>query len=305
MNLKRISLWILPVAFALAVMPTLSARQGTKTMYLIFLDAQGLPITDLTQAEIAVAEDGKEMPIVSAKLATQPLSVMMLADTTKAAGGGGLDRRSSSATSAGEMIRDVRAAFSEFANDIAAKNPANEMGLMEFGQASIMVTNFTTKVEDIQKGITRLFPKPDADSVLLEAIMESAKELSKRKTDRRAIVSINIEPGTEASREPPNNILRQLGSSHAPLFSVSLQKGDSRNQSRGVVLPQLATQTGGHHETIVGQSALVGMLKTYAAALNAQYEVVYTRAAGAMPAGFQAGVRRPNVTVLASRFPPQ
>jgi hypothetical protein len=295
----------LVAATVLAVMPSLAARQNTKTMYLIFLDDKGLPIRDLKAEEIAVAEDGQERQIVSAKLADTPASIIMLADTTKAAGGGGLDRRSSSASSAGEMIRDIRAALDAFSQEMFAANPQNELALMEFGQASIMVQNFTQKPDDISKAITKLFPKPDADSVLLEAIMESAKELNKRKNGRRAMVSINVEPGNEASREPPNNILRELGKSHAPLFSVSLQKGDSRNQSRGIVLPQLATQTGGHHETIVGQSALVGLLKTYAAAINAQYEITYTRPNGAAPAGFQAGVRRQGVTILASRFPPQ
>jgi hypothetical protein len=98
------------------------------------------------------------------------------------------------------MIRDIRAAFSAFAKDMLAANPAHELGLMEFGQASILVTNYTSKIEDIEKGITRLFPKPSADSVLLEAITEAAKDLGKRKNARRAMVSINVEPGTELSK---------------------------------------------------------------------------------------------------------
>lgn len=304
--LKRLSLWVLPVALALAVMPTLAARQDSqKTIYVSVLDENNNPITDLKPDELGVFEGGVQRAVVSAKPATSPMSILMLGDTSKVAGGGGVDQKKS-ASAAGEMIRDIRAAFSEFSKDILAGSPQSEIGLMEFGQASIMITKFTSKQADIEKGITRLFPKPDADSVLLEAILEGAKELSKLKNERRAMLSINVEPGNEASREPPNNILKGLAQSRAPLFSISLQKGDLRDQRRGIVLPQLAEQTGGRHQIIVGQSALVGLAKGVAAALLGQYEITYTRPAGPMPPGIQVGAKRAGkIMILASRFPPQ
>lgn len=305
MKLKTISLWVLPVALALAIVPSVAARQDTKTVYVTFLDASGKPITDLAQNEIALAENAQERPIISAKLATVPMSLLLLGDTTKAAGSGGFSAASSKSQAAGELIRDIRAAFSAFTQDILAASPASEIGLMEFGQASIMITPFTSRLEDIEKGLTRLFPKPGADSVLLEAITEGAKDLSKRKNGRRAMVSINVEPSIELSKQPPNDIMNQLGRAQAPLFSVSLQKGDNRNMSRGVVLPQVAKQTGGRHEAIVGQSNLVERLKDTAGFLLAQYEVTYTRPAGPMPGALQMGTTRPNVTIYASRFPPK
>lgn len=305
-TLKRLSFWVMPAAIAFVFMPSLAARQDTqKTIYVSVLDENNNPITDLKPDELGVFEGGVQRAVVSAKPATTPMSILMLGDTSKVAGGGGVDQKKS-ASAAGEMIRDIRAAFSAFSQDIFAKSPESEIGIMEFGQASIMVTNFTSKSADVEKGITRLFPKPDSDSVLLEAIMEGAKELDKRKNMRRAMISINVEPGNEASREPPNNILKGLAQSRAPLFSISLQKGDLRDQRRGVVLPQLAQQTGGVHQIIVGQSALVTLAKGVAAALLGQYEITYTRPAGPMPPGIQVGAKRPGkITILASRFPPQ
>ena len=90
------------------------------------------------------------------------MSVLMLADTTKEAGGTGLDRRSTSGSAAGELIRDIRAAFSEFTKQMLDRNAQSELALMEFGQASIMVTNFTSSGEEIEKGISKLIPKPSA-----------------------------------------------------------------------------------------------------------------------------------------------
>lgn len=303
MKLKNISLWVVPVAVTLAFAPVVAARQASKTVYITVLDANGKPVTDLTQDEIHVAENAKEVQVTSAKRATGPLSIVMLGDTTKAAGGGGFN--AASASSAGEMIRDIRAAFSAFSQEILTASPTSEIALMEFGQASIMITPFTSTQADIDKGITRLFPKPNADSVLLEGIQEASKELAKRKNMRRAVVSINVEPGTENSREPDNNIMKELGKAQAPLFSVSLQKGDNRNAHRGVVLPVMAKNTGGRHEIIVGQSALVDKLKETAGFLLGQYEVTYTRPAGPAPQVMQFGVGRAGLKIYGSQFPPQ
>lgn len=305
MKLRTLSLWIPPVAVALAFMPSLSARQNTKTIYATFLDASGKPITDFKDGEIALAENGQVREIVSAKRATSPMSILLLGDTTKAAGSGGIAQKGGGGGAAGELIRDIRAAFSAFAKDVFAASPESEIGIMEFGQASITVTNFTTNPEDIEKGLTRLFPKPNADSVLFEAITEGSKDLGKRKNTRRSLISINVEPSKELSKEPPNNIMNELGKAQAPLFSISLNKGSEGNPSRGVVLPQLAKQTGGRHEQIVGQSALVQLLKDTAGFLLAQYEITYVRPNGPTPAGLQVGVTRPNVTIYASRFPPR
>lgn len=283
-------------------------QEVTKTIYFTAVDAKsGKPITDLKAEELAAAEDGQFRPASALKKADTPVSILMLADTTKEAGGTGLDRRSTSGSAAGELIRDIRAAFSEFTKQMLAANPQNELALMEFGQASIMVTNFTSNGEEIEKGITKLIPKPSAASVLLEAILESGKELDKRKNARRAIVSINVEPGDEQSREPPNNILKQLAKAHAQYFSVALQKGDLRNNARGMVVDGLTEAMGGRHDAIVGQSALVGILKQYGELINAQYEMQYSRPMGVNPQVLQIATRRPAGTVkfMVSKLPPQ
>ena len=307
MKLRNLSLWVLPAAIALAFAPALAARQSAKTVYVTFLDADGKAITDLKQDEIHVAENGKEVQVVSAKPATAPMSIILLGDSTKAAGGSGMAQggKGSSGTAAGDVMVDIRAALNAFTQELLSKSPESELSLVEFGQANITIVPFTSKQEDLTKGITRLVSRPDADSVLFEAITEGSKDLAKRKNGRHAIISINVEPSTEVSKEPPNTIMNELGKAQAPLFSVSLQKGENRNNQRGIVLPQLATQTGGRHEIIVGQSALVTMLKQNAEYLLSQYEITFTRPAGPKPGAIQFGVTRPGVKILATHFPPQ
>lgn len=309
-RVMKIALFLVPVALILTVVPRVSAhdQEGvTKTVYATWLDKDGKVITNLQPNEMAVFEDGKMRPMVSAQRATSPMSIVLLADTSAAVAGAGLDSRGSSATAAGDMIHDIRAAFSEFAKVMLAANPKNELALMEFGQASIMITNFTSNGEELEKSIMRLNTKPNAASVLLEGIMEASKELGKRPNARRAIVTVNVMPDNEQSREPANNIMKELAKDRASFFSVSLQKGDLRNASRGPILEGYADKTGGKRDVIVGQSALVDMLKSYSTILNSQYEISFTRPVGAPPQLLQMATAptRGTVKVLQSKFPPQ
>lgn len=300
----RFSMFLVPVALVLAFGPGVAARAQdgfTKTVFFTALDKDGQPVTDLKAEELAVAEDGKIRPATSARLATTPLSIVMLADTSAAVSG----TRGASGAAAGEMIRDIRGAFSAFAKQMLAANPRNELALMEFGQAAIMITDFTTNGEELDKSINRLAPKPDAASVLLEALLESSKELGKRPNLRRAIVAINVMPDDEQSREPANNILKEMAKDRAALFSVSLQKGDLRNSTRGPVLDGLTDKTGGKRDVIVGQSALIGILKGYGDILNAQYELQFSRPVGAPPQLLQMATHRNGLKFFASKFPPQ
>ena len=148
-------------ALAVAVVPDVAARDqaGTKSIFVSVVDASGKPVTGLTAADFALLEDKSPREISSVKPAAQPLAVTLLGDTTKNAGNAGMAGRNASGS---ELIRDIRTAFTAFARDLAAGSPESEMSVMEFGQAPIPITKFTTSLPEIEKGIARLFPKQGA-----------------------------------------------------------------------------------------------------------------------------------------------
>jgi hypothetical protein len=289
------------------VAPVVTAmEQDEKTIFLSVVDEAGKSVTDLTTPELAILEDRDEREVVSVKKSTRPLAIVMLADTTKQAGGTGMMSKQTTQTGAAELIRDIRVSVGQFMKDVGAASPESQMMLMEFGQAAVPITAMTSDQAELAKGVTRLFPKPDAGSVLLEAIIEAAKALSKTKTPRRAIVALNIEPGDENSRQNIRQLHDELVKAHATIWAVSLQVGNNKNQNRGLVLEKLTGDHGGRREFIQSQSGLEVVMKSFADNLLNQYEVTYRRPAGAKPQRVLVGVKgRSGLKLHASLIPPQ
>jgi hypothetical protein len=306
--LRRFSLVIVIAGAAVALaLPGVSAStQGAdKSVFVAVADASGNPVTDMKVSEFAVREDNVNREVVGLKPASQPLYLYLLADTSRQAGNTGMMGKDSSSGGT-ELIRDIRSTLLEAVKSLYAKNTDAQMALMEFGQAAITITKFTNKQQDVEKGISRLFPKPDAGSVILEALVEAAKNLAKAPSYRRAMISINIEPGEEESRQQPQQILDALRESGASLWSISLQKGQARNPSRDIVLERLTKISGGQREFLMGPSAIQNMLNKYVSLLASQYELTYKRpASSAAVQGMQVGVTRMGVTLHAGVFAPK
>jgi hypothetical protein len=305
---------VLPVLVVLIgvvvfVAPGLTAHaQNNKTIFLTVLDAQGKPVTDLRPDELALAERDEsgqpvEREIISVRKATDPLAIVLLADTSKATGGAGMSQRGQ--VSGSELVRDVRVAFSAFVKTMAAGSPESEMELMEFGQAAVTIQRMTSNVSDLQKGINRLFPKNNMPAVLLEAIADAAKTLSKVETPRRAMVALNVLPTDEQSRQQPNQMLQAVVNANASVWAVSYNSGTVAQDPRGVVLDALAKNTGGRRETIASQSALELYMTNIANALVNQYEVTFVRPPGAQPKLLQVGVTRTGLSLHTSIYPPK
>ena len=299
--------WALAPVLAAVVMlmPGLSARSqnAQKSIFVSVVDGSGKPVTDLTAADFAILEDKSPREISEAKLATQPLSVTLLGDTTKNAGNAGMAGRNASGS---ELIRDIRTALLAFARQLKADSPEAQLSVMEFGQAAIPVTRFTPELAEVEKGIMRLFPKQGAASVLLDALVDANRDISRQRSPRRALVAINIEPGEEEGGRQPERIVEAFKASQASLWVASLQEGELRNAARGMVLDQLTRFTGGRREFILASQALETLLKDYASALTHQYEVTYNRPpADRAPEVVRVGTTRPGVKVFANAFAPK
>ena len=302
-SLFRNRVLLLPLVAVLALVAGVGARTQSavdKSIFVSVVDASGKPVKDVTAAEFQIREDNMMREVVGVKPATQPLAIQLLMDTSENAGG------ATGMTAGADIVRDIRTSMIGFSRHVTTNSPDAQIAIMEFGQAAIQAVNYTSKFEDLEKGINRLFPKPKAGSVLHEALIEASKSLGRQKAPRRAIVVLNVEPGEEQSRDQPNDILNAVRASGASLWVVHVQKSEGRNSSRDLVLGRLTQFTGGRRESIVGQSAIEGYLKAYADALMNQYEITYKRPESRTPAERTlVGITRAGLRLHANAFAPK
>jgi hypothetical protein len=259
-----------------------------RTLVLAVVDSAGRPLTDLQADDVRVREDGVDGEVVGLRRASGPLFIQFLVDTTPAME---------------PYVSDIRKATIAFVRRIKAGDPTAEIGVMEFGQAASPVVQMTSSLEQLENGISRIFPKPQSASVLLEAIVAASNSLMPRSGYRRAIVSFNTEPSNEQSGEAPKRMLVALGLSGAQLWSVSLQTQNRSNAARDVVLNDVTKRTGGRREIIVASSAIQGYLEAYADVLLAQHELTYRVPGGRAAKVVQTGTTRPGARVHASTLP--
>jgi len=259
-----------------------------KSIFVTVVDQNGALVNDLTTADFAIAEDGTIRELTGVKR-DELLFASLLVDTTSAVQ---------------PLVRDVRAAVTAFAQEMLARSPESEMEILEFGHAPVPIIGFTKDLARIEKAVPKIFPNQGAESVLLEAMVDAAKNLGKRQSPHRAIVSLNLDQANEASRIPPVRIAAAVHAAGAQLWAVSLSTGPVGDANRSGLLNALTADSGGMHVEIVAASALSVKMKEIAGMLTSQYQVIYKRPAGATPKTLQVRVARPNLRVTAPRWPP-
>lgn len=297
---------LLPVLLALALIPGLyagapaTAAVVDKSLFISVLDANGRPVKDVKLGDILLREDGQDREVVAIKPASQPLSVAVLVDTAQ-----GTRVRDAYGTPE-EYVRDLRVSIGAFAQQMFLLHPQASVSLMEFGQAAITMVPYTSDAAEIEKGVNRIVSRSGVGSVLAEALEAANKDLAKRPSPRRAIVSVNLEPSDEQSFENGNAIKDAFRKSGAQLWSISVQRGGLKNSRRDLVLNDFSKLSGGRRDFVVGISAVPDILRAYANALAMQYEVVYKRPeSNKPPQALQTGTLLQNVKVHASGFAPQ
>jgi hypothetical protein len=293
---------LLPVLLVLLLVPATGVRtQGglDKSIFISVLDEAGKPVKDIVADDILIREVAVDRQVVAVKPASQPISVAVLVDTAQGT------RVTDAYGTPEEYVRDIRNAIGTFGKTLLGQSPNATVSLTEFGQAAVTIVPFTSNPVEYEKGVNRLVARPGVGSVLLEALAQANNDLVKQLSTRRAIVSLNLEPADEQSREDPNKIKEAFRKSGAQLWALSVQRGKLQTSKRDLVLNDFSKLTGGQRDHIVGISASEGILKGYADALTYQYEVVFKRPDSSKPKAIQIGTARQGVKLHASGFAPQ
>ena len=283
---------VLAAAAALAAGGRAEPRQAREhQVFVSVVDASGDPVTGLDVGEFVVREDGLAREVLRVGPATDPMDIAVLVDDSQAAN---------------RAIADLRKGLQGFVN---AMVKGNQISLITFGERPTILVDYTTTPAQLEAGINRLFSRPGTGAYLLEAIVEAAHGLARRKPVRPVMVVVTTE-GQEFSNDYHAKVLEALHGSGATLHALILsgRLGESvqsdENRNRNVVLADGPATTGGRRDFLLAESSITPKLEQVANELRHQYRLVYSRPESLIPPKTLAiTVRRADLTARATTLP--
>jgi VWFA-related protein len=280
-------LTVAALTVAALALPCLAAAQTTeRTVFVSVVDGQGKPVTGLDVGAFAVREDGRAREVLRASRAVQPIDIVLLVDNSQ---------------SATPHINDLRKALTAFVQRMAgAENP---VALVSIADRPTVLQDYTTSVPALVRGVERIFAQPGSGTTLLDAIREVSNGLQKRDAERRVILAITTE-GTDFSNPNHQRALADIKASGAAFTALVLtmpRGGDlttDEARSRGIVLDEGTSASGGRLERLLSSMALTSALDEVATGLEQQYHVVYGRPGALVPPEkIEVSVTSPGATV--------
>ena len=294
MNASRV------IGLSMLVLPLVAASgagrgAAEKSIIVTVLDKSGTPVHDVQPADLAVQEDGATREVTAVRPAVDPMVIALLADNTSPTMG------------KNAPTQELRKALTAFVTTIQGASPDTQISLWQFAGQGVMTVKPTVKTDDLLKTIKRMFPDKQTGGVLLEALVDASKEISKKmQGPRRVIVSVSFN-SPEVSAVEPSSVAETMHKAGVSYWAVSIQSNaDASTSSQGstasreVILDRVTAASGGMRITGVDPSALESQVKSVADALLSQYVVTYASPDGAPAPGRITAVSRKGAKVLTS-----
>jgi VWFA-related protein len=273
------------VVMSLVAAPAL-VRQGVeaqggaqKTALVTVIAESGAAIKDLTAKDFVVKEDNASREVVGAELASEPLFISLLIDTSQPPSG-----------TPPSLTQDLRAAVTSFIKEVQKVTPDAQFSLAEFAGASVTTLDFTSKPEALEKTVIHLYPNQQGGAVLLESLTDASRKLVEKSTPRRAIVSIDFNSPEGSAERSMKKVAEEVRKSGATVWAISvrdaavpLRDGGPSANLREAVLNAVTQQSGGLRLTTINSTGLDGALRKVANSLTSQYTVSFMRPGNGSP----------------------
>jgi len=183
-------------------------------------------VSGLKEADFAVFEDGKPMPITSFRQEDIPVSIGIVIDNS------------------GSM-RDKRQKVNQAAlNLVRASNPQDELFVVNFNDEYYLDQDFTSNINQLKEGLDHIESR--GGTALYDAVVASADHLAKGARLDRKVLLVVTDGEDNASRETLEQCVRSLQNLNGPTVYTIGILGDDRESHRAKrALTALAFQTGG------------------------------------------------------------
>lgn len=228
-------------------------------------------ITDLTQRNFEVREDGDPQPIKVFRREDVPVSVGILVDNS----GSMRDKR-----------LKVNAAALEF---VRASNPDDEVFVVNFNDEAYLDSDFTNQVPRLQDALQRIDSR--GGTALYDAALMSLDHLSQKAKHEKRVLLVITDGEDNASRTELENLVREMQlqqGSQTSIYAIGLLSEEEPRSARRAkrALRHLTHATGGpayFPETLDDVQALAQQI---AADIRNQYTLAYSPPQGKAP-GFR------------------
>jgi hypothetical protein len=259
--LRRPSHAALAAALIVVLLPlSLSAQRATRRVFISALDARGVPLDDLTPADLEVQENGTTREVTRVSRGNAPLRVVLLVD---------------SSTSMAPMVNAFRNGLNTFAETLPAEHEVTFISTG--GQIRIRTQPSADRVK-LKTEIDR-FATDNGANAFLDTMIEADKRFMKTVPGQWPMFVIVTTDKGENRREMRiddynkfmNDFLMRGGVAHAVVI-VGSAVGPVTDLTQNLV-----ENTGGIYSSITTDFALAERLKAIAERLARDHRAMFNR----------------------------
>lgn len=218
----------------------LQAQKGQNGMYILHadvdevllnctvIDDKGRTVTDLTQKDFRVWEDGVPQTINAFQHQDEPVSMGIVVDNS----GSMRDKRAAVNAAAFHLLRD--------------SNPQDSAFVVNFSDRAYLDQGFTSDLVALDRGLSRF--DSHGTTALYDAVAASADELSKGAKQRKQVLLIITDGADNASRLDLQQVIRRVQNLGGPVvYAIGLLYDTDKNEAREArhALETLSQETGG------------------------------------------------------------
>lgn len=257
------------LAFLVLWSPGLTGTQqedafAVRTVDVSVADGEGAPVSGLEAEAFTLVERGIERDIVEVTADDRQAEILLMVDTSVAFYA---------------EVQPLRQAVEAF---IRAVTPNHVMSLYEFGGRPNLMAGPSDDAGPLLSAVGRLYARQQDASYLLDAIVETAREMeeTEREEENPITVVIVTGMGTEFSN---NNYqrARDLGARSGAVYHVVVF--DSRNARLDYIrrseiegtLTYLADETDGTYSRVLASTGIRGELDQVAGLLGPRYQISF------------------------------
>jgi hypothetical protein len=302
-TLSAVALVPLLTPFALAQSKNAKPPQ-TRQVFIAVTGDNGQPVLDVKETDFDLKEAGQARTITHAGLATSPMRIALMVDTSDAAGG---------------SLQQLRQGLPIFLDTLGAEH---EVMLITTGRQMRVRVPATLDRKKLKDAASGLFGD-GAGTPLMDALLEVDKRFMSKDDGHWPVYVVVTSDGTESSagaREKEfNHWVETLRYRAATVHALVVKQGAKPSQqgSTGglpdIIAMNTTMNTGGRYDAIIVSNAVPDKLKTLANQINADFTAMSTRyqvdfetdTIGALK-DVEAGIRRERVKMQISyqrRFP--